>query len=537
MTAFDIILRGGTVYDGSGGDPQQADVGIKGDRIARTGDLSDAQAPTVVDASGLAVAPGFIDIHTHSDFFSLLVPGGESKVTSGVTTELLGNCGGSAFPLRGQAKERAQQVYGDYGLAIEWEDIAGYFEYARSVGYSINRACLTGHGTLRALAVGYGDQAPTAEQLEQMKRQLAQCLEQGSVGLSTGLIYPPGCYARTEEIIELAKVVARYDGLYASHVRGEGERGIQAIEEHLRITREAGVRSEISHIKCSGRANWGNLPRYRELIEQARADGADVTADRYPYTASSTSLNTVFPDWLHADGIEAELARLRDPDTRQALHRHVQEQHPEDEREYWRSILISYVSSQENRHFEGMSVAHVADTMGETPVDACLKLLLAERCKVSAIFFSMSEDNLREIYTWPFVMVGSDAGVRSTEGPTRTGKPHPRAFGTPARFLGRYVREAKVVSLAEAVRKLTSLPAQRIGLRDRGVLQEDSFADVVVFDPETVSDRATFEDPFQYSVGFRHVLVNGVPVISDGEHTGVRPGRILSPDPSKRTGE
>ena len=527
MATFDIIIKEGTVYDGSGGEPRRADVGIVGDRVAAIDDLSHAQADAVIDASGLAVAPGFIDIHTHSDFFSLLAPGAESKVTTGVTTELLGNCGGSAFPLRGEAKDRAQQVYGDYGLSIAWEDIDGYFDHAEQVGYAVNRACLTGHGTLRALAVGYGAQAPTKAQLKQMKRELTACLDGGSVGLSTGLIYPPGCYGETEEIIELVKVVARYDGLYASHVRGENEVGVQAIEEHLRITRAAGVRSEIAHIKCSGRANWGNLPRYRELIEEARAQGADVTADRYPYVAASTSLNTVFPTWLHVDGIEAELARLKDPETRATLSRYVAEQHPEGEAEYWQSIMICYVSSEENKRLVGLRMSQVAELMGSPPAEAAMDLLLAERCKVSAIFFSMSEENLKELYTWPFVMLGSDAGVRSADGPTRVGKPHPRAFGTPARFLARYVREAGVVSLAEGIRKLTSLPAQRIGLAQRGRLQKGYFADVVVLDPETVSDRATFEDPFQYSVGFAHVLVNGVPVIRAGEHTGARPGRIV----------
>ncbi len=527
MATFDVIIKTGTLYDGSGGEPRKTDLGIVGDRITAIDDLSQAQATSVIDASALAVAPGFIDIHTHSDFFSLLAPGAQSKVTAGVTTELLGNCGGSAFPLRGEAKDRAQQVYGDYGLSMEWEDIDGYFDYAEQVGYAINRACLTGHGTLRALAVGYGAEAPTKAQLKQMKRELADCLERGSVGLSTGLIYPPGCYARTEEIIELARVVARYDGLYASHVRGENERGIQAIEEHLRITREAGVRSEIAHIKCSGRANWGNLPRYRELIEEARAQGADVTADRYPYVAASTSLNTVFPNWLHVDGIEAELARLQDAETRERLRQYVHKNHGERGDEYWQAIMIAYVSSDENKHLEGLRMNQVGEEMGRPPVEAAMDLLLAERCKVSAIFFRMSEENLKEIYTWPFVMVGSDAGVRSAEGPTRVGKPHPRAFGTPARFLGRYVREARVVSLAEGIRRLTSLPAQRIGLAQRGRLQKGYFADVVVFNPTTVNDRATFEDPFQYSVGFAHVLTNGVPVIRGGEHTGARPGRIL----------
>jgi len=527
VASFDIIIRGGTVYDGSGAAPGNTDLGIAGERITAIDDLGRAEAATVIDASGLAVSPGFIDIHTHSDFFSLLAPGAESKVTAGVTTELLGNCGGSAFPLRGKSKERAQQVYGDYGLTIDWEDVDGYFAYAEEVGYAINRACLVGHGTLRSLAVGYGEEAPTASQLQQMKRELARCLEHGSVGFSTGLIYPPGCYAHTEEIIELAKVVARYDGLYASHVRGEGDRGIQAIEEHLRIAREAGVRSEIAHIKCAGRRNWGNLPRYRELIEEARARGVDVAADRYPYIASHTSLNTVFPDWLHAGGVESELKRLADPDTREKLRKAVAEEHGDEEEQYWRDIMISYVSSDRNKHLEGLRMDQVAEKMGAPPVEAAMELLIDERCKVSCCFFRMSQENLKEVYTWPFVMVGSDAGVRSAEGPTRVGKPHPRAFGTPTRFLGRYVREAGVVSLAEGVRKLTSLPAERLGLERRGLLQPGYFADITVFDPDTVADRATFEDPFQYSVGIAHVLVAGVPVIQDGKHLGTKPGRIL----------
>ena len=527
MAAFDIIIRGGRVYDGSGKRSRRADVGVLGDRIAAIGDLSRGEAPTVIDASGLAVAPGFIDIHTHSDFMSLLAPGADSKITSGVTTELLGNCGGSAFPLRGEAKERSQETYSDYGLRIEWEDIDGYFAYAGDVGYSANRACLTGHGTLRALAVGYDDRPPTRTEMGEMKRELTECLERGSVGLSSGLIYPPGCYARTEELIELARVAAKYDGLYASHVRGEGSTGVAAIAEHLRITREAGVRSEIAHIKCAGPPNWGNLPRYLELITEAQAQGADVAADRYPYVASSTSLSSVFPEWLHAGGIEAELKRLADPATQEELRQAIREQHGAQEQAYWQSILVSYVSSAERKNLEGLRVSAVAELVGKAPVDAVMDLLAAERSKVSAIFFSMSEENLREIYSWPFVMVGSDACARSIEGPTRVGKPHPRAFGTPSRFLGRYVREAKVVSLAEAVRKLTSLPAGRIGLKERGRLQKGYFADVVVFDPETVGDRATFEDPFQYSVGFAHVLVNGAPVIRGGKHTGARPGRIL----------
>jgi N-acyl-D-amino-acid deacylase len=527
VAAFDIIIRGGTVYNGSGKRSRRADVGVLGDRIAAIGDLGQAEARTVIDASGLAVAPGFIDIHTHSEFFSLLAPGAESKVTSGVTTELLGNCGGSAFPLRGEAKERSQETYSDYGLRIDWEDIDGYFTYAGEVGCSVNRASLTGHGTLRALTVGYDDKPPTRTQMEQMKRELADCLERGSVGLSSGLIYPPGCYARTEELIELARVAAGYDALYASHVRGEGTTGVAAIAEHLRISREAGIRSEIAHIKCAGQANWGNLPRYLELITEAQAQGVDVAADRYPYVASSTSLASVFPEWLHAGGIEAELGRLRDPATREQLRQAIRDQHGAGEEDYWQSVLVSYVSCAERKHLEGLRVAEVGERVGKAPVDAVMDLLLAERSKVSAIFFSMSEENLKQIYSWPFVMIGSDAGVRSSEGPTRAGKPHPRSFGTPARFLGRYVREAKVVSLSEGVRKLTSLPAERIGLRKRGWLKKGYFADIVVFDPETVADRATFADPFQYSVGFAEVLVNGVAVIRAGRHTGARPGRIL----------
>jgi N-acyl-D-amino-acid deacylase len=523
---LDVLIAGGTVLDGTGAAPRPAEVAIEGDRVRAVERLPDAAAGQVIDARGLVVAPGFIDMHSHGDFVLPGLPTADSKVHQGFTLEVVGNCGASLAPL---TPARRQDVI-DTALTVpplrwDWTSFGSYLDRLREGGTSINVAALVGHGTVRIAAMGTTDARPGAAELESMRDHVRQAMADGAVGLSTGLIYPPGVFADTEEIVALASAAAGAGGLYASHIRGEGDTLLEAIAEAIEVGRRARLPVQISHLKAAGRTNWPKMAEAIALIERARAEGLDVTADMYPYPAGSTGLTALLPTWAHAGGRDALLARLADPAARARL-REALDGPGLAADAGWASIVIS--GCPVTPRYEGRTIAEIAAERGQPESEAVIDLLREVRAEADMILFMMSEDNVALGLRQPWVMIGSDGEGRAAEGPYSTGKPHPRNYGTCPRLLGHYVRERGVVPLAEAIRKMTSLPAAKLRLRDRGQLRPGAFADVVVFDPATVADAATFTDPHRYPRGIPWVLVNGRPVVAGGRHTGARPGRVLS---------
>ncbi|NOZ22969.1 MAG: D-aminoacylase [Planctomycetes bacterium] len=523
-SAYDLVIENGILVDGTGAPAVPAALAIRNGRIARI-ELSPLKAPSVLDASGCIVAPGFIDIHSHSDCYPLVSPSAASKVHDGVTTEIAGNCGVSPFPMAGRFKQQEQEYFEKFGLDIDWSNIDEYWDRARQRGTAINRAFLVGHGSVRSAVMDYADRAPTPDELAQMKDHVRRAMEHGAIGLSTGLIYPPGCYAKADEIVALCRVVAEYDGVYASHIRSEGDRLEDAIEEALDISRRSGARLQISHLKVAGEANWPKIEWLKEKLWAEHEKGVDFACDRYPYIASSTGLETILPEWACAGGIDEEIGRLTAPGSRAKIKTEVMAARRGDKR--WQQILIAHIPVEGMGEFEGRTIAAIAEEQGKDPIDAAFDLLIEARGQVSVVIFSMAEENLREILSWPFVMVGSDAAFRETDGLLSVGKPHPRTYGTFARVLGKYVREEKVLSLEQALHKMTLFPAERAGLKERGALRPGWHADVVVFDPDAITDRATFESPHQYSAGIKYVIVNGKVALADGEQSESMHGEIL----------
>ena len=515
---MDVIIRDVNIVDGTGSDAFHADIGLRSDHIADIGDLSASTADTIIDGAGLTAAPGFIDIHSHSDFTLPINPRAESKVRQGVTTEVVGQCGGSPAPVDSSSGEDIKTAHPD--LPWEWQTFAEFLGYLRRQGLSVNVVPLVGHGTIRRLAVGPDDRAPTAGEMQAMRQLVAQALDEGAWGLSTGLIYPPGIYASTAEIIELSRVAARKGGFYFSHVRGEDEALLAAVQEAIEIGEQAGLPVQIAHFKAHGPENWSLLPQALSLVEGARARGLDVTADRYPYTASSTGLSTLLPDWAKDGGRIAVLGRLENPEERQRVMADISARPNQ-----WDSICISY--SPDCPEFEGLTVAEIAEKQGTDPVEAVLDILSEANLRVSIVHFAMSEDNLRTVLRHEAVMVGSDGSALVPEGPLGKGKAHPRNYGTFPRILGKYVREEDVLSLSEAIHKMTGLPAHRLGLSDRGLLLQGLKGDLVLFDPDTVSDTATYSQPYQYPTGIDYVFVNGQAVVTPDGHTDALPGAIL----------
>jgi N-acyl-D-amino-acid deacylase len=516
------------VFDGTGG-ARLADVLISGEKIARIApDLPPAAHD--VDARGMAVAPGFIDIHCHSEFAAFIYPRAESKVLAGVTTDVSGNCGASPFPLLGEFKARRQAEWAHHGLTLDWETAAQYFARAAAAPSSVNRAMLAGHGALRAAVVGYADRAASSDDRRAMRRLLEEALEAGAMGLSSGLIYPPGCYADVDELADLARVAADAGGFYSSHIRSEGDGLLEAVDEFLAVVRRSGIRGQLSHLKASGPANWPKAAQAIARLRAARAEGLAVTADRYPYLASMTDLDSILlPNWAVEGGRDEELARLADPATRRRLRGEILARHPEAD--WFDRVLIAGVSPDGPQEAVGMTLAEWGRAAGGDPLDAAFDLVIAHRTQVAATHFSMCEENLRAILAEPYVAIGSDSGLRRVPDASETaagrGLAHPRAYGTPARFLGTYVRDAGLMDMPEGVRRLTGLPAEVLGLADRGRLVEGAWADVVVFNPATIADRATYRHPCAAPAGISHVFVNGVCVAADGRHTGATPGRVL----------
>jgi N-acyl-D-amino-acid deacylase len=522
---FDVLIRGGLVYDGTMTEPSSRDIGITDGRVARMGDLGSRTAATVIDARGFSVCPGFIDAHSHSDFTLVADPRAEGKLIQGITTEINGNCGMSAAPLLDRVYERREEDMRELGIRERWSTFEEYFAVLERRRVAVNAAFLAGHGNLRGSVMGYDDREPSAEELFAMTVLLDEAIEQGAIGLSTGLIYPPGLYANTAEIIHLSKRLLADNLIYTSHMRSEGDGLIEAAEEVLKIGRNAGVKVHVSHIKTSGERNWKKAEGIISLLENAIRSGVRVTCDRYPYVASSTDLDAILPPWIYEGGNAEELRRLKGGEERRRIIAEISEQ--ANLPGYWERIIVSSVGLEKNRWMEGKTIAEISLTMGMEEIEILLGLLIDEKLRVGAIFRSMSEDNLRRFLSLPFSMIGTDSSARCFDGPTKQGKPHPRGFGTFARLLGRYVREERVLSLVEAVHKSTELTARTFGLSGRGRLVPGNFADIVVFDSEKIRDGATFEDPFRKAEGISYVLVNGVPAVWQGEITGKRSGKVI----------
>jgi N-acyl-D-amino-acid deacylase len=524
---LDILIRGGAVIDGTGRPARRADVAIAGSRIEAIDLLPDAGAARVIDATGQVVAPGFIDMHSHADFVLPGLPTADSKVHQGFTLEVVGNCGASPAPL---TPARRQDVIDSAGLAVpalawDWTTFRSYLDVLSRQGLSINVAPLVGHGTVRVLVMGPGDASPTADELRAMALEVRRAMGDGAVGFSTGLIYAPGVYADTDELVALTRAAGEAGGFYASHIRGESDSLLTAIAEAIEVGRRASVPVEISHLKAAGRSNWPRMAEAIALIDAARGEGLDVTADMYPYPAGSTALSALLPPWVHAGGREPLLARLADP----ADHARIRAalDGPGMARDAgWEGIAIA--GSPARPEYEGQTVAAIAARLGRSPAEAVIEILRQTKGDTDMVLFMMSEENVALGLRQPWVMIGSDGEGRAAEGPYGTGKPHPRNYGTCPRFLGHYVRELGLLPLPEAIRKMTSLPAGKLGLRDRGRLEPGAVADIVVFDPATIADTATFAEPHRYPSGIPWVLVNGEPVIAGGQHTGRRPGRVLA---------
>jgi N-acyl-D-amino-acid deacylase len=522
---YDLIIYGGTIIDGTGASRRAGEVGVSGGRIASIGDLTGAETARRLDASGLIVAPGFIDIHSHSDLYLLVNPRAESKVRQGVTTELVGQCGMSPYPVQpeGVGDLRSAMAYIDAEFDWTWRTAAEYFEVLEARRPSVNVASLTGHIALRSHVMGFEGRPATPDELARMGDQLRACLEQGSVGLSYGLIYTPSCFADAEEMTALARVVAQYDGLCTVHMRNENEMLLQSIREMLDVAERSGVRLQILHLKSTYEPNWGRVPQALEMIEKAAERGLDVAFDVYPYTAGSSHLSSCLPIWAQEGGHEAILRRLRTPDARRRL---LREYGPHLER-YGRNLVICDAVTDEGRAVVGKSLSDIAQERDVHPLAAMLDLIIHEGNNVGVIGYSMCEADVEAALSHPLACVGSDGLAFAPYGPLAGGLPHPRSYGTFPRVLSRYSRERGLFTLEDAVRKMTSLPASRIGLRDRGRISEGHVADLVIFSETEVADLATFEDPHRYPAGIEHVLVAGEPVVEHGEHTGAGPGRVL----------
>jgi N-acyl-D-amino-acid deacylase len=526
----DIKLTGGRVIDGTGAPAWRADVGITGERITAIGDLAREPAGRTLDASGLVVAPGFIDVHSHSDWRLWANRRAESKIRQGVTTEVVGNCGFSPAPVSDEFRDqmRSFALYLPPGMDFSWRSVADYLRRYTDEGIALNIVQLVGHGTLRLAAMGFARRAPTARELALMERLMDESMAGGACGLATGLIYAPGSYAATEEIVAVARRAARAGGFYASHIRGEGATLLEAVAEAIRVGREAGLPVQVSHIKAAGRPNWGKVADALRLIDAARAEGLDVMADAYPYTASSTTLRTLLPDWALEGGVEAMLERLGDAAARARIREELTGGSPILGRGLgWEDIMVAHAPARPDA--QGRRLADVARAWGRDPLEAAFDILLAERGKGYVILFQLDEADLRRALVHPEVMIGSDGSSLAVEGELGAGTPHPRSYGTFPRVLARYVREQSLLSLEQAVHKMTGLPARRLGLADRGVLSVGARADVVGFDAARVADVATYEAPHRYAEGIPYVLVNGRVVIDGGEHSGALPGHVLTP--------
>src|ERR1041384_2689438 len=524
---FDLILSGGRVIDGTGAPWFRADVGIRKDTIAAIGDLSRAKSKKRIDLHGLALSPGFIDMLGQSELYALVDPREESKVRQGITTELTGE-GVSPAPMNAMWIHEQADWLKKYSLRIDWTDLTGYFRRLRKARPTINEAVLVGAAQARGIVLGLKDVQPDQKQIAKMSALVEQAMKQGAFGVSTGLIYQPGSFAKTPELIALAKAAAKHGGIYATHMRNENARVIEAIDEAVAISRASGAPVEIWHFKVGGRGNWGKMKDVAAHVEQARAEGVDVTADMYPYIGSANGLDANLPDWAHDGGVDAMIARIHDPPQRAKMLREIEGDsfHPED------ILLLSAVTPELREKYVGKRLDEAAKLFGESPAETLIDLVAKDRANIGVARVAMNEDDVKLALAKPWVSMCTDYGAMGVDGPLAAeGSAHPRAFGSTARILGNYVRDEKLFFLEEAVRKMTSLPARRLGLQDRGLIRIGMKADLVAFDPATVRDTATFEKPFQYPDGMPYVVVNGQLVLDNGRRTKARPGRPLLHSP------
>ncbi|HEY8165423.1 MAG TPA: D-aminoacylase [Gemmatimonadaceae bacterium] len=529
--SYDLVIGNGLIYDGSGGPPVRGGIAITGDTIARVGDVTRARAAHYIDAKGMAIAPGFINMLSWANE-SLIEDGrGQSDIRQGVTLEVFGE-GESMGPLNDSMKRESVEQQADIKYAIEWTTLGEYLDYLVKRGISPNVASFVGATTVRVHELGYADRPPTPEELARMQALVRQAMEEGALGVGSSLIYAPAFYAKTDELIALAKAAAPYGGSYISHMRSEGARLLEAVDELLRIGREGGVPAEIYHLKAAGKPNWGKLTQVIAKVDSARAAGADIRANMYTYTAGSTGLDASMPPWVQEGGYKQWAARLKDPAIRARVATEMRA--PTDKWENFfaavespEQILLVGFKNDSLKSLTGKSLAEVARMRGKPPEETAMDLVIEDGTRVQAVYFLMSEENVRREVATPWVSFGSDAGALAPEGVFLKSSTHPRAYGNVARLLGKYVRDEKIIPLSEAIRRLTSFPAANLKIARRGSLKPGYFADIVVFDPMRVQDHATFEKPHQYSTGVVHVFVNGVQVLSDGEHTGAKPGRVV----------
>jgi N-acyl-D-amino-acid deacylase len=520
---FDLIIRNGSIVDGSGKARYSADLAIKGDRIVRIGKLGTATATSVIDATGMIVSPGFIDMLGQSESYVLIDPRVMSKVMMGVTTEITGE-GDSIAPTNERLIEENADFLKRYNLTVDWRTLDDYFIRLKKQGSGVNVGTFVGATTVRAYVVGFDNRPPTAEELEKMKQLVADAMKDGALGLSTSLQYVPARFAKTDEIVELAKVAKQYGGIYITHQRSEANALDESLNEVFEISRRAQIPTEIWHLKTAYKKNWGRMPEVLEKIRKARADGLDITADVYPYIAGSTSLSASLPPWALEGGTEKMLARLRDPSTRERLKKEIMSDAKDWENIFLGSggpegVLIGSVVNRELESFQGKRLSQIAAEQQKEPLDALFDLVLADRGQTGAIYFMMSEPDLRAAMKAPFVSFCTDSGARANDGPLAGAKSHPRGWGTYPRILGLYVRDEKLMTLEQAINKMTGMPAHRVGLKDRGLLREGMFADITIFDPKRIIDRATFEMPNQHPEGVKYVIVNGQISVDDGKRT------------------
>lgn len=536
---YNLILSNGLIYDGLGNNPRYADIGIVCEKIAKIGDLSKESYQKKIDLKGLSVSPGFIDMHSHSDVNYFLDPHAECKIRQGVTTEVIGNCGGSAAPLYGEFRHVRKKEWEPLGIKINWNNFKEYTGVLADYGTAVNVVPIIGHGNIRGAVKGYSTSPLTKSEKQRMLKLLAESMEQGAFGFSTGLIYIPGMYADVKEITEFAKVVKKYNGIYTTHMRSEGDKLIEAVKEALLVAKKTGISLQISHIKTSGRRNWGKINKLSHIIEGAVKKGIDVACDRYPYTASNTDLDVLLPNWFHEMGWKEKTHWInnRQDELENVLRNSL-------EKTWQNTVMISRVNAKSNfKHgdytpkkqavadnryqwAEGKFLNIISKRLKTSPEAAMLNLLKHADSQVQVMFFNMCEQNLLKILKKPYVMIGSDSSLRTMKGPLRIGYPHPRVFGTFPRVLHKYTGKGKL-SMPEAIYKMTGMPAEKLGIKDRGIISENTYADLVVFKSDKIKDNATYEKPFQYPSGIELVLVNGQIVLNKGIGTGSLPGKVL----------
>jgi len=525
---IDLIVEGGRIVSGTGNPWYKGDIGVEKDRIIEIGELQDERADTVIDAKRNVVCPGFIDTHSHSDLMWLANPRCEAKVTQGITTEVLAQDGLSGAPVRREhialVRRLVSGLLGDPDIEWDWTSLGEYLARFEKQGIAVNIASLVPHGNVRIWAMGMEKRAPSPSELSDMKQLVATSMKEGAMGLSTGLIYAPCTYADKQELVELCKVVSELDGYLAVHMRNEGDMVLESMKEVVEVGEQSGASIHIDHFKVSGRSNWGKAGKMLEFAEQARSRGLELTLEQYPYTAGSTMLWALLPPWSLEGGFEKTIERLKDPDMRARMKQEIRDGIPgwEDfvQESGWEGIFVSSLPSEKNKRFVGKNLREIAEALTKHPTDALFDLLIEEKGAVSMVLFIMSEEDVRTIMKHPLQMF-------CTDGLLPPGKPHPRVYGTYPRVLGKYVREERIIALEEAIRKMTSYPAERLRLRDRGIIKVGAWADLVIFNPDRIADRATYEDPSQYPEGIECVIVNGQVAVKKGEHTGIRAGKVL----------